>query len=58
MKKAVCKICGSNALLKQNQGYICRMCGTGYSAAEIRNLLLQNVSAQREAAQRKTGKIR
>ncbi len=40
MKKIVCEICESNDFLKDNGIFICQGCGCKYSAAEIRNMLV------------------
>lgn len=40
MKAIQCQLCGSNALTKQGDHFICDLCGTKHSAEEVRKLMI------------------
>lgn len=41
MKRLVCEMCGSNAMVKQDGLYVCQSCETKYSVEEARKLMIE-----------------
>lgn len=41
MKKIVCEMCGSNDLIKKDNVYVCESCGTKYSVAEAKKMMIE-----------------
>ncbi|MBR3552122.1 MAG: TFIIB-type zinc finger domain-containing protein [Clostridia bacterium] len=41
MKALVCEMCGGNDLVKQDGMYVCQSCGTKYTVAEARKLMIE-----------------
>lgn len=41
MNQLKCDLCGSNELVKQNGFFVCRFCGTKYSAEEARRMMVE-----------------
>ena len=41
MKRLVCEMCGSNAMVKQDGFFVCQSCETKYSVEEARKMMLE-----------------
>lgn len=41
MKKITCEICGSNDIIKKDDFFECRLCGTKYSVEEVKKIVLE-----------------